>query len=442
VLRMTGPIDHRPWRNWGRTVSARPTQWALPETTEHVSALVGQAAKADLRVKAVGSGHSFTPIAATDGVLLQLDRLSGILAIDPETSQVRVGAGTTLHDLNLSLWSAGLALPNLGDIDEQTLAGAISTGTHGTGAAFNGLASAVIGLQIVLADGTVVDCDAQTEPELFSAARIGLGALGILTEVTLQCVPAYLLLAIEEPGLLPELEGSLDTFMESADHVEFYWFPHTDRLLTKRNARIPLTAAQQPLPRWRAWLDDEFLSNKVFGALNWVASKAPAIVPTLNSVSSRALSRRTYTAPSYAVFASSRKVRFKEMEIAFPRTNLPQVLAELVSMVRRSGLRLPFPVEVRCAQADDVWLSTAYQQQTAYLAIHQYYRMPHEAYFDAFEEIAGHFGGRPHWGKMHGLSAPELRQRVPRLDDFIAVRDRFDPQRRFSNDYLDRILGP
>lgn len=441
MLRMRTSGSQRAWQNWGRTVSAQPEQIVAPEDAHQVSALVAASARAGRRVKAVGSGHSFTPIAVTDGVLVELDRMSGITWADPSTGRVRVLAGTSLHALSQQLWSHGLALANLGDIDVQTIAGAIGTGTHGTGARFNGLASAVVGLQIVLADGSVVECDESVEPELFAAARIGLGALGIVTEVTLQCVPAYLMRATEEPDLLASIHSELDAFLESTDHVEFYWFPHTDRVLTKRNTRIPLDAPAQPLPRWRAWLDDEFLSNQVFGGLNWAASKAPGIVPSLNAISSRALSARTYTAPSYAVFASSRKVRFKEMEFAVPRAALGSVLDALVTMVEESSLRLPFPVEVRCAAADDVWLSTAYQQPTAYIAIHQYYRMPHAEYFDAFEEITASAGGRPHWGKMHGLDYQQLRQRVPRLDDFIAVRDRVDPHRTFTNPYLERILG-
>lgn len=439
---MSRAASRSTWQNWGRTVRAQPAKIAFPQSTAEVTELIVDAAARATHIKAIGSGHSFTPIAVTDGVLVRLDRLSGIISADRATGQVRVHAGTTLHALNHSLWQEGLALPNLGDIDTQTIAGAIGTGTHGTGARFQGLASAVIGLRIVLADGSVVDCDADTEPDLFAAARISLGALGIITEVTLQCVPAYLMLAVEAPGTLPVIRASLDEFMESADHVEFYWFPHTDRVLTKRNTRISLTAAQQPLPRWRAWLDDEFLSNQVFGGLNWISAKAPGIVPTLNAVSSRALSARSYTAPSFEVFASSRKVRFKEMEIAFRQADLGAVLDELVGMVRGSRLRLPFPVEVRCAEADDAWLSTAYGQRTAYIAIHQYYRMPHQEYFDAFAEIAAGFGGRPHWGKMHPFEVSQLRNRVPRLDDFIAVRDRVDPQRRFANAYLDRIIGP
>lgn len=427
------------WQNWGRNVSAEPTRILHPATTLEIADLLSDPGIS--RVKAVGSGHSFTPIAVTDGVLLDLHRMSGIISADPATGVVRALAGTRLRELNQALWTIGLAMPNLGDIDQQTIAGAIATGTHGTGARFQGLASAVKGLRIVLADGSVVDCDADHDPDLFAAARVSLGALGIITEVTLQCVPAFLLQAREEPGRLADVLADIDARFDSVDHFEFYWFPNTERVLTKSNARVPLGGPGTPLPSWRAWLDDEFLSNQVFGGLNALASRAPGVVPTLNAISSRALSARTFTAPSYEVFASSRKVRFREMEIAIPREHLAHVLHELVGFLSRSDLRIPFPVEVRCAAPDDVWLSTAYERPSAYIAIHQYYRMPYEAYFDAFESIADAAGGRPHWGKLHTLDVARLRQRVPRLDDFIAVRERVDPTRRFGNAYLDRVLG-
>lgn len=429
------------WQNWAGTASAQPAAIERPASTEEVVELVHRARQRGQRVKAVGSGHSFTGIAVTDGILLDLGELTGVIRADATSGIATVRAGTVLRDLNQQLWQCGLSMANLGDIDQQTISGALATGTHGTGARFPGLASAVLSLKIVLADGTIVDCDALRDPELFSAARIGLGALGIITEVTLQCVPAFLLRAVESPGRLPDVIESIDFRFEGSDHFEFYWFPHTDRVLTKSNTRLPLDSGARPLPGWRAWLDDEFLSNQVFEVVNRACSRWPAIVPAVNSVSSRALSARTYTAPSFEVFASSRRVRFREMEVAIPRESLPYVQSELTAFIDRSGLRLPFPVEFRCAPADDVWLSTAYDRDSAYVAIHQYHRMEHLEYFDAFESITRSVGGRPHWGKLHGLGYAELAECVPRIDEFRRVRDRVDPDRVFSNDYLCRVLG-
>lgn len=434
-------IAPRRWQNWAATAFAQPTAIEQPTSTEEVVDLVHRARQRGLRIKAVGSGHSFTDIAVTDGVLLDLRELTGVISADAISGIATVRAGTVLRDMNEQLWQHGLAMANLGDIDQQTISGALATGTHGTGARFPGLASAVIGLRIVLADGTVVDCDASRDPDLFSAARIGLGALGIITEITLQCVPAFLLQAVESPDRLGSVMEDIDSRFDGSDHFEFYWFPHTDRVLTKSNTRLPLESGGRSLPGWRAWLDDEFLSNQVFEVVNRTCSRWPAVVPTVNALSSRALSARTFTAPSFEVFASSRRVRFREMEVAVPRESLPYVQGELTAFIERSDLRLPFPVEFRCAPADDVWLSTAYQRDSAYVAIHQYHRMEHAAYFDAFEAITRSVGGRPHWGKLHGLGYAQLVEYVPRIKDFCRVRDRVDPDRVFANEYLFRILG-
>ena len=431
----------RTWTTWAGTATARPAATAQPASTDDVVEIVRQARERGLTVKAVGSGHSFTDIAITDGVLGRLDRLSGVVMADVPSGRVRVLGGTPLHQLNPALAALGLALPNLGDIDRQTITGALATGTHGTGARFRGIADAVVGLRIVVADGSVHDCDREREPELFEAARIGLGALGILTEVELQCVPAFLLNAREAPGTLPDTLAGLDDLVDGTDHFEFYWFPHTDRVLTKRNTRLPLDAGADPLPRWRAWLDDDLLSNRVFEGVNRVCSARPQWVPRINRVTSRVLSAREFTTASHEVFASPRDVRFREMEYAVPREAARDVIRELVRMVDTCGYRLPFPVEVRFTAADDVWLSTAYGRDTCYIAVHQYHRMEHRDYFADFEAIARAADGRPHWGKLHGRSRADLEPSYPRFAEFVAVRDRVDPDRLFANDYLTRVLG-
>ncbi len=430
------------WTNWAGTVSTTPAVTAHPASTAEVVEAVTAAAERGLRVKAVGSGHSFTPVAATDGVLLHLDRLTGIVAADTTTGLVTVRAGTPLHQLTRTLWALGLALENQGDIDRQTVSGALATGTHGTGARFPGLAAAVRSLRIVLADGRVVDCDEHDDPDLLEAARIGLGAFGVVTEITLQCVPAFLLHAREEPGTLAATLARLDELVDGTDHVEFYWFPHTERVLLKRNTRLPADAPVDPLPRWRAWLDDDLLSNTVFERINRVAAARPTLIPRINAISGRVLSAREFTMPAYAVFASRRDVVFREMEYAVPRESLHEVLAGLQRITEDPAVRTPFPVEVRFAAADDMWLSTAHGRDTAYVAIHQYHRLDHRRYFDAFESVARSVDGRPHWGKLHGRTVDDLLPAYPRMAEALAVRDRVDPERRFANAHLARVLGP
>jgi L-gulonolactone oxidase len=427
------------WVNWAGNQRAASAQVARPTSTAEVAAVVRDAAAAGRSVKAVGSGHSFTGAAVTDGLLLDLSRLSGPVSVDEATRLVTVPAGTALSTLNQLLAEHGLALPNLGDIDAQTIAGAISTGTHGTGGRLGCLSTFVTALTLVTASGEVLTCDATERPDVFAAARVGLGALGVLTEVTLRCVDAFVLRADERPAPLAEVLAGLDEHVAGNDHVEFYWFPYTERVQLKRNNRVP--ADDRPLSGARRWLDDEFLANTVFAGACRLGRAVPAVAPAIHAISARALSARVYTGRSDRVFCTSRRVRFVEMEYGLPRAALPEAFAGLRRLVEELPFKVLFPVEVRFTAADDIWLSHGYGRDSAYIAIHQYVGAPHEPYFRAFERIAQDLGGRPHWGKLHYRDAGTLRPAYPRFADFLTVRDRLDPDRVFANAYTDRVLG-
>jgi L-gulonolactone oxidase len=429
------------WSNWAGTESSKLARVATPRSEAEVVEEILRAADRGLRVKAIGAGHSFTGVAVTDGVQLRLGALSGVTSIDSTRGEATVRAGTPLHVLNEELAAFGYALPNLGDIDRQSLAGATGTGTHGTGLRLPGLSAGIRALRIVLADGSVVECSPTREPALFQAARLGLGALGIVTEITVAVVPAFLLHAVERPESLADVLAHAEVSAEANDHFEFYWFPHTDRAQTKRNNRVPEGTAKRPLPGWREKLDDDLLSNRFFELTNRVATRMPRSTRSINAIASRALSERQFTDSSHKVFVTPREVRFMESEWAFPRASLSEVLLELREWVDTHDEHISFPVECRVAAADDVWLSTAYERQSCYIAIHKYHRQERGAYFEAFEAIAVNHGGRPHWGKMHTRDADYLRSVYPRFDDFLAVRDRVDPERRFGNPYLERVLG-
>ncbi|MGW7517060.1 D-arabinono-1,4-lactone oxidase [Streptomyces sp. NPDC054796] len=427
------------WRNWARNVAVRPVRTSAPSTTAALAEVVRRAAEDGLTVKAAGSGHSFTGVAATDGVLIRPDRLTGIRSVDRAAGTVTVAAGTPLKRLNEALAAQGLSLTNMGDIMEQTVSGAVSTGTHGTGRESASLAAQITGLELVLADGSVTRCSADENPDVFAAARLGLGALGVISEVTFAVEPAFLLHAREEPMPFAQVVSEFDQLVAENEHFEFYWFPHTDGCNTKRNNRSAGPA--RPLPRVRGWVDDELLSNGVFQAACSLGKRAPATVPSVARISSRALSARTYTDIPYRVFTSPRRVRFVEMEYALPREAAMDALRELKALVARSGFRVSFPVEIRTAPADDIPLSTASGRETAYIAVHMYRGTPHEAYFTAAERIMTAHGGRPHWGKLHSRDAEYLADVYPRFAEFTALRDRLDPDRLFGNDYLRRVLG-
>ncbi|MEV6841160.1 D-arabinono-1,4-lactone oxidase [Streptomyces sp. NPDC051133] len=427
------------WRNWGGNVAARPARQVMPASVEELAAAVRRAREDGLKVKAVGTGHSFTSIAATDGVLIRPQLLTGIRTVDRAAMTVTVEAGTPLKRLNAALAREGLSLTNMGDIMEQTVSGATSTGTHGTGRASASIAAQIKGLELVTADGSVLTCSEKENPEVFAAARIGLGALGVVTAITFAVEPLFLLTAREEPMPLDRVLAEFDQLWAENEHFEFYWFPHTVSTNTKRNNRS--AGPEQPVGQLAGWIEDEFLSNGVFQVAQWVGRAAPATVPALARISSKALSARTYTDIPYKVFTSPRRVRFVEMEYAVPRAALTETLRELKAMVDRSGLRVSFPVEVRTAPADDITLSTASGRDSAYVAVHMFRGTPHQAYFTAAERIFTAHEGRPHWGKVHTRDAEYFARVYPRFDEFTALRDRLDPERLFQNDYLRRVLG-
>ncbi|WP_314507180.1 D-arabinono-1,4-lactone oxidase [uncultured Microbacterium sp.] len=429
------------WQNWARSARVRPQRVEFPGSTAAVQRAVTAAAARGIPVKAVGAGHSFTGIAVAPGVLLDLSDLTGLVSADAAAGRVTLRAGTRLHQIPALLAPYGLAMPNLGDIDRQSLAGAISTGTHGTGARFGGIATQVTGAKLVTADGELLVVEADQNAELLPAVALGLGALGILVEVTLQCVPAFLLHAVERPEDLDEALDGLDERVAASDHFEFYWFPHTDRAMTKTNTRLPESAVRRPLPRVRTWVDDVVVGNALHQVACSVARTVPPTVPAISRASVRLWGDREFTDVSHRVFATERSVRFREMEYALPVEDVRPAFDALRTLISDRGWRISFPVEVRFAAADDLWLSTAHGRASAYIAVHRYWREDPTEYFAAVEQIMLAHGGRPHWGKMHMLDAALLSDRYPRFGDFVALRDRLDPERMFSNRYLDRVLG-
>ena len=427
------------WTNWGGNQSVSPRRVETVTSARDVAAVISEAVRRGQRVKAVGAGHSFSPIAVPGDVQITLEAGGAAVDIDAGTGRAVVPAGLPLHRLNRLLWQAGLSMQNLGDIEAQTVAGAISTGTHGTGARKQGLAAQVRALEMVLGDGDIVTCSPEQDPDLFCAARVGLGALGVLTRVTLQCEPAYYLEAAEEGMPLDEVLRNLDELADTADHFEFFWFPHTAIALTKRNTRLSRPPAVTRSRRRAA--ADALVQNGVHELFCRAGRRLPGQVPRLNRFLARNAWPSHYAGASYEVFTSVRRVRFVETEYAIPREALAEALARVRTLTETYAYDVTFPLEVRFAAADDIPLSTAFGRDSAYIAAHVYRGQPYQAYFEAFEAVMSDYGGRPHWGKMHTLTASRLRSRYPLFDQFLAVRDRADPAGVFRNHYLDRVLG-
>lgn len=430
------------WRSWSGLESARPSRVREPGGVAEVVAEVLRARDEGTTVKMVGSGHSFTGVATPEHTMLRPQGMTGIVAVDRTAMTVTALPGTLLKHFNAALEGLGLSLHNMGDIAEQTLAGAISTGTHGTGGVAAGLAAQVVGLELVTGTGEVLRASADEHPDVLDAARLGLGALGVLTTITFAVEPLFLLEAVEQPMTWDQALGSFDEMVADHHHVDMYWFPHTDRMLTKRNSRLADDLADaRPLPRLRGWLDDDLLANRVFGLETAALNLLPRAIPRANRLNARLLGARTYSDVAHRVFTTERKVVFREMEYAVPREAGLSVLREVRAALEATDLRVSFPVEIRVAPADDVPLSTAGGRDSFYLAFHTHRRADHTAYFSLVEPILRAHEGRPHWGKLHTLAADDLAPLYPRFDEFLALRERLDPNRVFDNVYLRRVLG-
>ncbi len=427
------------WRNWGRSVTASPQFVARPTTVEEVVESVVFAREAGLTVKPIGAGHSFTAIGATDGVQVDVSAIDGVFAVDG--TLVTLGAGTNLFQLPALLAPLGLALTNMGDIDRQTISGATSTGTHGTGGAFGGLATQVRAATLVTAAGEVLTVSQTQNAELLPAVALGLGALGILVDVTIECVPAFLLHAVERPEPVDRVLAEWHERIATVDHFEFYVWPHTETALTKSNTRLGWDAPRHPLGALSAWLDDEFMANGLYRGIVNLGTLVPATIPPINRLAVKLSGNREFTDASPSVFTTNRTVRFREMEYALPVEAVPSAVAEVRALIADRGWKISFPIEVRASAADDLMLSTASGRATGYIAVHRFFREDERQYFGAVEAIMRAHDGRPHWGKMHYRTAADLSPAYPRFEEFRGVRDRLDPDRVFANDYLTRVLG-
>jgi L-gulonolactone oxidase len=418
------------WTNWARQQRCAPERIEAPGSEEELASVVAGGE----RVKVAGSGHSFTDIACTDGVMVDLSRMRRVLSVDG--LDVTVEAGITLHDLGEELRARGLAMENQGDVDPQTLAGAISTATHGTGGGFGNLSSQVVGVRLV--DGTGELRDIREGDEL-RAARVSLGALGAIAAVTLRCVPAFTIHRIDEPRPLDDVLPRLEELVDAHDHWEAFVMPYTRKALTLTSERTD--RRPQPTGEVAAFLHDVLLENAVLGLFCRTGRAFPRLIPVLNRALAGLMGRAEHLDASNRVYANKRLVRFTEMEYAIPRERAAEALERVLALIERRRLPIGFPIELRVARPDDGLLSTAYERPTAYIAVHQYVGMEFETYFRAVEAIMDEYEGRPHWGKSHYQSAATLRPRYPEWDRFAEIRERLDPQRRFENDYLRRVLG-
>jgi FAD-linked oxidoreductase len=417
------------WVNWSGSQRATPAAFKQPLTrSELAQAIVDGPGP----VRVAGAGHSFSAGAVTGGTLLSLDALDRVL--DADGGLVRVEAGIRLKALSRELHVRGLAMPNLGDIDAQSLAGALATGTHGTGAKLPNLSGQVAGVELVLADGserTIAGGD-----ELL-AARVSLGALGVIAAVTLRCVPAFRLRHTDKPEPLEAVLDELHERADAHDHFEFWTFPHADVALTRTLDRTD-DPPDKP-GKAKAYVSDVLMDNHAFRAVNVLARRLPRTIPRLNRFASAVAVRRERVDWSHGIFASARLVRFEEMEYCVPREQAVPALRAAREALERHPVS--FPIELRFSAGDDALLSPAHGRDSVFIAVHVFKGMEYEPAFREVEAALSALGGRPHWGKRSFLTSREFAPRYPRWDDFQAIRAQLDPRGRFANAWVRDVLG-
>ncbi|MFP4510053.1 MAG: D-arabinono-1,4-lactone oxidase [Spirochaetaceae bacterium] len=427
------------WRNWDGRVRCEPQQYLEPATEQEAAELLARVAGDGRHLRVAGSGHSFTPLVRSNDVLVSVRKLRGIIKLDRDRQEVEVGAGTVLRDLSPALAQEGFALENLGDIDEQTVAGAISTGTHGTGLALGGLASGVTALRIATTAGTLVDIDG-SDIDRLQAAVVSLGALGILTRIRIKVVPRYRLKLVARRAPLSEALDHCAEWARHHRHFEFFWFPHSDQCQLKFT-----DISDEPLkPRSRrSRMADDILETGVFGSASALCRFVPAMSPALSRFAGRFVSEASVVDESYCIFASNRKVRFHETEYALPLDAAIPALTAIQSRIAEKNYRVHFPVEVRFGAADSGWLSLSHGRPSCYIAVHMAQGMDFREYFADMEAIFSDFDGRPHWGKRHSLQRDDFTRLYPRFEDFNSLREEFDPDMTLLNNHLRTLFtGP
>lgn len=421
------------WSNWSGSVKCSPVEVVKPRSIDELAKLVGEYGRTGRHVRVAGSGHSFTPIVQSNDVLISLEEMQGLEAIDAGRGTVTVLGGTVLKNLGNLLFEHGLAQENLGDIDAQSISGAISTGTHGTGVRFGTLSTQVEGLTLVTAAGEILECSPEREPGVFKAAQVSLGTLGVIAKVKLRVVPAKRMRYQGQRKQLADCLAHLEQYRQENSHFEFYWFPYTGGVQVKF-----LNETTEPLSRSTLWgnFNKVVLENYVYWLLSEACRRFPSLCKTVCHISAQSLASIDEVNYSHRLFTTPRMVRFQEMEYNIPAEHTVAVIHEIQECIEQHQFQVHFPLECRFVHADDIWLSPAYQRDSAYIAVHMYRGMPYRSYFYHIEEIFKRYHGRPHWGKMHTRTARELAALYPRWHDFRRVRAALDPRGVFLNSYL------
>ncbi|KAJ2796421.1 D-arabinono-1,4-lactone oxidase [Coemansia guatemalensis] len=436
--------------NWARTFTSRPEYFLAPESERDIIEIIQIAVRCGLSVKAIGSGHSPSDIACTDSIILVMDKLRRVIAYDSNACTMTVETGIRLRDLHQVLGQRNMALSDLCCISDQSIAGAISTATHGSGVGFGDLSSMITYLVLIDGTGKRVECDQQNNTDLFDAARCSLGALGIITQVTIKCEPAFKLHAVQKPITLDEVINDIDGFVRSAEHVRIWWFPYTEHAVAWRANR---TSMEKKWPK-ESFVRDRLYGFHIYQLQLYKARFMPNDLPGMarKHFKRRCMQEKEWVDDSYRVFSYDCPLKQYVNEWAIPLDQAPSALKQLREWFnaeerKSDGVRVHFPVEVRFAQESNTWLSPTYRRTVCYFGITMFrpYQksVPYKEYWQAFEDIMRTHQGRPHWAKYHGMFYHDLQRAYPRFDDFGRIRETCDPHGIFVNDYIrNRILPP
>ena len=416
------------WKNWSGSVAAEPAERCRPQTEAELAEIVRRSRK--LRV--VGAGHSFMPLCETFGTLISLEHLEGEVELNADKTRTWAPAGWSLAKLTAALWEKGVSLINQGDVNPQALAGAIATGTHGTGLQLGSLSTAARAFRLMLADGSVVTCSASERPDLFEAQRLSLGLLGVATRIEIDVLPAYHLEEKVESHPFEEVAARWEELVAANRHVEFFVFPYGENVALKMLNPAP---GEGELKR----LSD--MDDRLFRMVCDVCTVAPWMTKRLQPLIVGRGVRQRRVGPAYQIFPSERTVRFEEMEYEMPYASGWAALREAIAWIRKRELPVTFPFEFRAVAGDDIWMSPMNKGPCLSISVHQYAKMRWQEFFADIEPIFRAHGGRPHWAKRHTLTADVVDQFYPKAAAFRAVRAEHDPAGKFANAHLASLFG-
>lgn len=426
-------------KNWAGNIKWNPSEVVYPSTEKEIQQLVVRAGKEEKKIRLIGTGHSFTALCKTDHILMSLDKYQGLVSVDKDQMQATVKGGTKLGYLGDLLKQSGMAMENLGDIDVQSIAGTISTGTHGTGKQFGTISTQVIALRLINGKGELVDCSPTKNPELFKAAQVSLGVMGVITQITLQCVPTYKLWVQERGENLQTVLPNIEDLVAQHRNFEFFWLPYTQKIVSKTSNVVEGKKVNRS--NIFSYLNEYLLENGVLYLFCKFAEWFPSQNQNISKLTSKLVTDNSKVHYSHKVYASARLVKFREMEYNIPADVFHEVWNKVVETVNSGNFKIHFPLEVRWVKGDDIYMSPAYGRDSVYIACHVFGKKECMPYFNALEEIFRDYDGRPHWGKMNTLTHTDVKALYPKFPNFLEHREAHDPKQIFITPYLENLLG-